>query len=127
MTKQELLTKLATECATWGECLVAHEFAGTCTGFMREDWLAERERLLNKPSWKDAPDGAAGVMMEKDGCWYFYNNYAKDAEVVCYPERGVFECLRVDDRAMTWSAGKAIAIPAGYDWRESLEERPAWW
>ena len=74
MNREELLTKLAMELAEWPKS--AQEAKGSLphgfylrTGdvyyptseaggffFSRKQWLAERERLINKPSWDDAPE-----------------------------------------------------------------------
>lgn len=132
MTRQELLTRLATECATWDEAIsqaLSNEwflhytqgwtelrnniFATGVKGIFVTDWLAERERLLNKPSWKDAPDDATHLAIDSDKEWFFYSEEPTRTAQMWWPEKiaGSF-------------AGMAIAIPAGYDWRESLEARP---
>lgn len=132
MTRQELLTELATECKTWDEAIsqaLSHEwflrytqgwtelrnhlFTGIFSGIFVTDWLAERERLLNKPSWDGAPVGSTHLAMGKDGVWFVYTSkpYSKGDAWVCSRW-----CKQIQ---------KAIAIPAGYNWRESLEERPS--
>lgn len=115
MTKQELLTKLAIECATWSEAIGICGRAGAESGLMREDWLAERERLINKPSWKDALECATHLEMACDGLWWFFDNNP----------RGISFLYILNNQDSFQVASKAIAIPAGYDWKKSLEERPA--
>lgn len=130
MTKQELLTKLAMECATWDEVANKSDVVFrrspkdnelTCRFWVAADvtnqeWLAERERLLNKPSWKDAPKEATHLAMDSNGVHWFYN-------ALPYPSTKSWKIDGIGNYG--WEAGSAIAIPAGYDWRDSLEERPA--
>lgn len=125
MTKQELLTRLAMECATWDlavELCTKIEF--TClkrgkafnAGSLREhEWLAERDRILDKPILDNAPEGVTCMAMDKVGQWTFFNKKPTRSDTQWLPESPT-----------AWQvAGFAYAIPAGYDWRESLEERPA--
>lgn len=119
MTKQEVLTKLAIECATWGDVVLkvpelSWHVERELLRFTKQDWLAERERLLNKPSWKDAPMDATHLAMDDDGAHCFFD---------CEPVKAVSSWMPDNDGA-TWPTSYAIAIPAGYDWRDSLEERP---
>lgn len=131
MTKQELLTRLAMECATWKESVsavesiaCAHWKSGVSYGITLQDWLAERERLINKPSWEDAPEGAThlaldGTIPGVSSCasWYFYIGEPAAGNHLWLPIRG-------SEVAGLQGAREAIAIPAGYDWKQSLEERP---
>lgn len=122
MTKQELLTKLAIECATWADALAMRwKFLkeAVTVAVSKEEWLAERERLLNKPSWTDVPEEVTHKAMDADGRHHFFIGEPHQGAVRLewFPEP-------VSDGGWAYRAGKAIAIPAGYDWKESLEERP---
>lgn len=119
MTKQELLTKLAMECATWKEAagVAWSGIAGPdlLANITKQDWLAERERLLNKPDWARAPKWATHLALDESLAqwrWHFKEPILlKDwAEWV--------------DSTRSTHASCAIDIPAGYDWKQSLEERP---
>lgn len=116
MNKQELLTKLAIECESWQETQrPSSELRFLIEAFQisQKDWLAERKRLLNKPSWDNAPDVATHLAMDSDGCHFFYNGIPNRQYMAWHIGNGKFG----------WAASIAIAVPAGYDWRDSLEER----
>lgn len=126
MTKQELLTRLAKECATWEESIsildniaCSYWVRGIPYGITMSDWLAERERLLNKPQWRYAP---------RNACALVFDDFTKQWEW-CYSTPALFKMASGGETWLktdyTLFASEAIAIPAGYDWRESLEERPA--
>lgn len=128
MTKQELLTKLATECKTWKEAVqYAQCIAASCnitckageSAITKQYWLAERERLLNKPGWTGVPEEVTHKAMDADGRHHFFIGEPHQGAVRLewFPEP-------VSDGGWVYRAGKAIAIPAGYDWRDSLEVRP---
>ncbi|WP_027705960.1 hypothetical protein [Zymobacter palmae] len=118
MTRQELLTRLAAECETWPEALnlsMVFKDMFAYGSFLQQDWLAERKRLLNKPSWKDAPESATHLALDDIShrkWWFFYTE-----KPVKWPDMWMGDLLIGGER-------EAIAIPAGYDWRNSLEERP---
>lgn len=122
MTKQGLLIKLAKECATWEEavklgmkiefeCLIGGK-AFNVDSLLEHEWLAEREWLLNKPSWDDAPTDAKLLALDSNLFWYWHL-FQPSLDEQEHVANGPLYC-----------AGMAIAIPAGYDWRDSLEERP---
>lgn len=122
MTKQELLTKMAIECSTWDDagsmlvhyqCITENGFT-IYNGLSKQEWLAERERFLNKPTWDNSSIESRYLAMDRDGWWFFYEEI---------PNRGENDWLF--GSISEWGADGAIAIPAGYDWRDSLEERPA--
>nr|WP_299241483.1 hypothetical protein [uncultured Halomonas sp.] len=78
----------------------------------KQNWLAERKRLINKPSWKDAPEWATHLMQASCSYWYWVANPGERFE-----------------RVGTWGADRSAragkgAIPAGHDWRQTLERRP---
>lgn len=90
---------------------------GTHHFCMNELW-EEFARLLNKPSWDDAPEEATHLVTGPDGQHWFCNRE---------PERSVrwemgLSGLEFINRC--WPAGCSRVFPAGYDWKESLEERP---
>ena len=82
--------------------------------FTRSDYYAERERLLNAPDWKKASPIDQFRAMDSDGQWFFYNS-----QPALRDEGGKW--LRLGYYS---SSSAAYAVPAGYDWRESLEKRP---
>ena len=45
--------------------------------FTKDQWLAERARLQNKPSWDSAPEGAQKLGQVADGNWYWYDKNFK--------------------------------------------------
>lgn len=128
MTNQELLTKLAKECPTW-EDAVSMEVHIQCitedgftlyTGVSKQEWLAERERLLNL-QWDPIPPRYKFVAMHGDGRrWFFVN------PPTLWEDRGLWELASGDGYHDYWEdENPPLAIPAGYDWRDSLEERPS--
>ena len=80
----------------------------------RNQWLARRAELQNKPSWKDAPEWAEWLAQHSTGFWCWGNGAAKTAsnDVWYSPALGKTE----------WSgmAGEVLG-----DWRDTLERRPA--
>ena len=73
MNRQELLTKRAMEWAEWpflGGGGYSH--APGLPVVYEADYLAERTRLINKPSWDDAPDGVQWMAQDKDGSWSWF-------------------------------------------------------
>ncbi len=139
MNRQELLTKLAMELAQWPEypalanpdgmkirgwrweplglptewMVVEHGgFRSDCGVITRADYLAERERLINKPSWGDAPKWASHLIQDPSGTWYWARNIHS-----LLGGMGSWE----SDKAARAATGH---IPAGHDWRETLELRP---
>ena len=125
ITRNELLTKLAIECATWDEansiavhskCLKDNQQEG-CPGFSKEEWIAERERLLNKPDWPDAKE-LKWRAMDEGGLYCFFS-----VMPVATPHCNEWLFGEKDVECLLLESIKAIAIPEGYDWRKSLEER----
>lgn len=124
MNRAQLLEKLAMELASWrfqtmplgfttsGRDAVAHIETGEA--FLREDWLAERERLINKPSWDEAPEWAEWLAQNATkGIWVWGEGDAS-------PSRDE-PCWMIEGKSERASQG---AIPAGHDWRQTLEKRP---
>jgi hypothetical protein len=64
---------------------------------------------MSKPDWKDAPEWANYLAMDRDGTWCWHEKYMT-------PQSGMW---------MSESRGKvAIAAEPDDAWRETLEERP---
>lgn len=109
MDRQEILTNLAMEMAEWPEQM------SYINGFCEEEWLAERERLIGKPSWDDAPVWANWLAQDHKGHWWWLDSRpfmmitASEWQIIS----GTIKCIA--------SYG---ATPAGHDWRHTLEKRP---
>lgn len=70
----------------------------------KEDWLAERERLIAKPSWNDAPEWATHLEQCGNGWWHWSE--------------------RINDEVVKWMVQGGGKIPAGHDYTKTLEARP---
>ena len=46
--------------------------SSTAGWITKEQWLARRAELQNKPSWKDAPEWAEWMAQDDSGEWYWY-------------------------------------------------------
>lgn len=126
MTRDELLTKLAMELGEWPgtesetqekehlACdwvfsfsreqwiAVPHQEAGNIT---MEEWLAERERLINKPRWSDAPDWATHFEQDHQGTWFWL-------------------LLDKNMRCEKYKIATYGSVPQGHPWGITLESRP---
>lgn len=71
----------------------------------RQHYLKKRERLIAKPSWKDAPEWATHLDQRNDG-WWRWSKRETDGRII---------------KAYTIGGGK---IPAGHDYTKTLEARP---
>ncbi|MGL5396572.1 MAG: DUF3310 domain-containing protein [Shewanella sp.] len=81
------------------------------TGFIdRDQWLASRAELQNKPSWKDAPEWAEFLSQSADGTWYWH-------ELI--PSKGNFLFFNGGGKRTTHCNGEVLG-----DWRDTLEKRP---
>lgn len=81
--------------------------------FSRDEWLARRAELQNKPSWKDAPEWANWLAQWNDGAWFWC-----DDEIDNPPQEG---------DSGWYQDGRTLHLPAGEvlgDWRDTLERRP---
>ncbi|HET8791696.1 MAG TPA: DUF3310 domain-containing protein [Modicisalibacter sp.] len=135
MNRDELLEKLAMSLAEWPDGISSATslpnnwvwvYSGT-SGRMRvvaeskeigkTNWLTEREHLINKPSWGDVLGSAPWarfITQVADGWWHAYDD----------------EPYAFGDTYLIGTHGgksKGIckgAIPAGHDWRQTLERRP---
>ena len=77
-------------------------------------WHHERLRLLNAPGWEDAPDNTQFRAMSGEGCWYWFTSA---------PRANDGAWMASSNCSIAY-AGEAIFIPAGVDWRQTLEHRP---
>lgn len=134
MNKEEILTWVARNVHKWVD---AHQIAGNQLEFAynsasfwedridftgcavrtitRDQWLARRAELQNKPSWKDAPEWANWIAQSpsdgSSGIWCFFAGEPTDKV------DGIWAC----------STGKALTGRSGLllgDWRDTLEQRP---
>lgn len=140
MRRDELITKLAMEMPEWPSGLNRYQLDkivspiipldhyqgsvddwGESEAYLyllewsitRYDYLAERERLINKPSWDDAPVWANYLCQQQAGVWCWYA-YEPSLELNKWAARG--GGLRL--------AGRGGRIPAGHNWKDTLEKRP---
>lgn len=134
MKRDELLTKLAMELEEWpspsveipsvhplvpGERWERGGIAGNWIAWhgdaavTRQDWRAERERLINKPDWDMIPEWANYLCQQETGKWR------------AYEKAPVLEMRKWfgGSSQRSGSASRGV-IPAGHDWRQTLERRP---
>ena len=83
------------------------------TGWITKDqWLARRAELQNKPSWKRAPDWAEWMAQDPCGEWWFY-------DVKPCGDGGEWDSAVHSDRETVASDGFVLG-----SWRDTLEKRP---
>lgn len=135
MNRDELITRLAMELAEWpgGTALEWPDYVakgwvevgsmlaptgdehGAC--ITKQNYLAERERLINKPSWERVLSAApwAGYLVQTgDGWWHAFDAYPR-----------IYRATWLMGEAGKISQGICKgALPAGHDWRNTLEQRP---
>lgn len=117
MNRDEFLTKLAMELAEWPDYLGDRHWTEVLGGYCevrisRNEWLAERARLINKPGWMIAPEWARYRAQGECGEWQFFDDT---------PRMGEYLSFGNASRVYTAIHGR---IPAGHDWRTTLESRP---
>lgn len=78
----------------------------------KEQWLARRAELQNKPSWVDAPEWGEWLAQDDSGEWYWY------ASMPTHP--GMKSWWHVPG-AKNVQCGKGEVLG---DWRDTLEKRP---
>lgn len=71
--------------------------------FTKDQWLARRAELQNKPSWKDAPELALSVTQRSNGEWFWLGS--------------------TDQFKGPSSSSGCVGTVLG-DWRDTLERRP---
>ncbi|MGL4755865.1 MAG: hypothetical protein ACRCXB_26205 [Aeromonadaceae bacterium] len=74
----------------------------------KDQWLARRAELQNKPSWKDAPEWAEWLAQDKHGDWWWHNETTK-TRISEFDSVGAKES----------NTGEVLG-----DWRDTLERRP---
>lgn len=79
--------------------------------FSRDEWLARRAELQNKPSWADAPEWARSLAQHSVGRWTWYEEDPSPNDNGFWVDGGVCQC-----------AGEAGEVLG--DWRDTLERRP---
>lgn len=79
----------------------------------RDQWLAERARLQNKPSWEDAPEWAMWLCQTSKGDWFFCESKQKP-----YADKG-WDDVDDNDAMQCMDRGEVLG-----DWRDTLERRP---
>lgn len=90
---------------------VFHEHNRNCAvWFTKDQWLASRSELQNKPSWKDAPEWAQWLGQDSLGRWLWHERKPRIDGGIFKPRKGIFhvECH-----------GEVLV-----DWRDTLEHRP---
>lgn len=126
MNRQELLTKLAMELAEWptaktlkvrlvdgaGSYLKVPSHSNAPNDFSYEEYLAERERAINKPRWTAAPEWARWLAQDGHGRWSWHEYKP---------------LLDREDGAWVSAGRMAFAtpsvMPAGHDWTKTLEPK----
>lgn len=83
----------------------------------RDQWLARRAELQNKPSWKDAPEWAEWLAQDECGSWYFY---PYGTRLNSRDEPNMWSHYAEDREALLSGSGEVLG-----DWRDTLERRPA--
>ncbi len=95
----------------WIEAKFVAQIDDGAAWFTRDQWLARRAELQNKPSWKDAPEWATHLAQNARGQWWF-----------------MLEGKLCDDGLYYFSSiMKTPEITKGEvlgDWRDTLERRP---
>ncbi len=85
--------------------------AGCYTGvfFSKQQWLDERARIQNKPSWDDAPDWAMWLLQLETGRWHYWLNDPNGSESI----------IRKLADYMISKQGEVLG-----NWQDTLEKRP---
>lgn len=92
-------------------------FAGGGHSIYRNQWLARRAELQNKPSWDDFGESAKFMAQDSDGAWMAFEIEPTAKSHVWSAMRGWCGYAREgSDRC----CGEVIG-----DWRDTLERRPA--
>lgn len=97
-------------------CHIFHEHNKNCAEwFTHQEWLSMREKLQNKPSWKDAPEWANWLGQNYIGLWTFISDepsaHTAGGWTTLYQSERL--CVNHD------KPGEIIG-----DWRDTLEKRP---
>lgn len=114
MNRDELLTQMVMEVAPsdWHDAQLERRYRDDVFGW--NEYQLRRAELVNKPSWDDAPEWAQWLAQDADGEWRAFKNFPKTG-----PDHW-FSSERISKGKMSKGT-----IPAGHDWRQTLEARPA--
>lgn len=86
--------------------------------FQIEEWLSMREKLQNKPSWKDAPEWVEYMAQSGvSGFWEFFSGKADPSEI-CGVGYWMHQHLGLTGKGTEYQ-GEILG-----DWRDTLEKRP---
>ena len=77
----------------------------------KQQWLARRAELQNKPRWKDAPEWAVCIVQDRLGNWYFCSDTPNN-------DGGEWSDEYVR-KSLIANGGVVLG-----DWRDTLEKRP---
>lgn len=80
----------------------------------KDQWLARRAELQNKPSWADAPEWAVGLIQYGNGGWQWLPGELEPDDIASPWDR-----THARARMMMASYGEVLG-----DWRDTLEKRP---
>lgn len=80
------------------------------TMITKDQWIASRAKLQNKPSWADAPEWANFLSQGFSGAWFWHE---------FNPEIGDCAYFSVKGKYTIHIAGEILG-----DWRDTLEKRP---
>lgn len=121
MNRDELLTKLAMELEEW-PCkegliqVIGDGFFPTAingdSSFSKDKYLQRRTELINRPSWNDAPEWAKWLAQDSSGEFCWHQNKPWTLHGKQWDNSG-----KVKHANYGW-------IPAGHNWRDTLEPRP---
>lgn len=98
-----------------GEFIFSPQSKYSARGINRDQWLARRAELQNKPSWSGSPEWAQFLGQDANGVWYWYgerpNEKGEDVNGRRYwMPRGISDIA---------CRGELLG-----DWRSTLEKRP---
>lgn len=80
--------------------------------FTKQQWLARRTELQNKPNWEDAPEWASTLTQVSSGFWFWVEKVPSLAKLV-------LDDLTSYGELMSQCHGEILG-----DWRDTLEKRP---
>lgn len=91
---------------------VFHEHNRNCAiWFTKDQWLARRAELQNKPSWSKAEEWAGWLAQDSYGCWGFFQKKPLMHALSWIARSGYYQIH---------SPGNSLLG----DWRDTLEKRP---
>lgn len=114
MTRESTLKRLAVQYDRLREIVRNEKEALNSNELTPIDWLRERDRLLNEPTWGDAPDDALYLTLDSHGDYYWHN---KEPDLACdgwCPGSG----------GEGTYAGSVLAVIKGMPWDKGYIKRP---